>query len=71
MEKLKFLDDNKSAEASKKKKKVLLKCHELGPAFDVWRVFPRVFILVYIVLILQVSTLVYEFGRSQIMHRQV
>ena len=39
-----------------KRKKVLLKWkRELGKAFDVWRVFPRVFITVYIVLLYQVT----------------
>jgi hypothetical protein len=55
MEKLKSLGDNKSAEAPKKKKSIAEMSAELAKAFDVWRVFPRVFITVYIVLLYQVT----------------
>lgn len=55
MEKLKSLEHNKSAEAPKKKKSIAEMSAELAKAFDVWRVFPRVFITVYIVLLYQVT----------------
>ncbi len=48
MEKLKSLEDNAPAPAPKKKRSIAEISAELAKAFDVWRVFPRVFITVYI-----------------------
>ena len=44
----------------KHQKKVLLKCHELAQAFDVWRVFQEFYHGLHCSIIR--STLVYEFG---------
>ena len=55
MEKLKSLEDNAPAPAPKKKRSIAEISAELAKAFDVWRVFPRVFITVYIVLLYQVT----------------